>query len=118
MDQDEIEFLKELRQDFLEEAKEYLESLESNILKYEQSKGDDVLVEFKRTLHTLKGSSRAVDLNKLSEAAHHMEDKCSNPDDHFCDYMLKALDKLKESIAFVAQGRDSESETVLADIFK
>lgn len=68
-------FLVQMKTDFLEEAKEYLDQLNLNLTRLEEMPQDEELInEIFRAAHTLKGSASFVGLDTIREVAHRMED--------------------------------------------
>ncbi len=67
----------ELQQIFLDEANEYLEKLNADMLeldKFADTEQPDLVNRVMRGAHTLKGSAAMVNLKNISELAHKMED--------------------------------------------
>ncbi|MDR0239226.1 MAG: Hpt domain-containing protein [Deltaproteobacteria bacterium] len=65
----------ELFADFIIEAKEHLETIEPNLLELEKAPGNlELLNEIFRPMHSLKGASGFLGLNKMNMLAH----KCEN----------------------------------------
>lgn len=73
MDNDELEFLKELRDEFFQDTPEQLDSCEECILAFKDSGDKTNLDKLKRTIHSLKGSAQAVDLAKMASFFHKFE---------------------------------------------
>ncbi|HPY95858.1 MAG TPA: Hpt domain-containing protein [Candidatus Cloacimonadota bacterium] len=64
----------DLFDDFLNEAKEYIDSLEVNIIELEeQPKNIEIINEIFRPFHTLKGVSSFMGLKKLNHISHETE---------------------------------------------
>lgn len=60
---------------FAPEAQEYLETLESNLLRLDKNVQDDELInQLFRTAHTLKGSAYTVGFQSIGDLVHHIED--------------------------------------------
>ncbi|MES9990586.1 MAG: Hpt domain-containing protein [Candidatus Thiodiazotropha sp.] len=73
-DQFEIEGDEELVEIFVEEGRELLDNLEQHYQKWVDSPMDNALIdEFKRSLHTLKGSSRLAGINPIGDLSHGLE---------------------------------------------
>jgi chemosensory pili system protein ChpA (sensor histidine kinase/response regulator) len=73
-DQFEVESDEELVDIFVEEGRELLDNLEQHYNKWIESPRDDsVIDEFKRSLHTLKGSSRLAGINPIGDLSHGLE---------------------------------------------
>ena len=95
---------------FLDEAREQLELLETNILQMER--GDtstEILEVLFRAAHTVKGSSRAMGFTVVGELTHHMEDILDNlrngrqaATTETVDVLLKCLDTLTSLIEEIA----------------
>ncbi|MCA1664755.1 MAG: response regulator, partial [Myxococcales bacterium] len=88
---------------FLEEAAERIEALAQKLMRLESSPGDVELVrEIFRDLHTIKGSSAFVGLNRMNQLAHAAEDLVGqlrdgarSADRAVIDALLGALDALR-----------------------
>ena len=73
-----IEEQEELRATFYSQAFELLEALNDGILRLEAGeKGEDLLKEIQRSVHTLKGDSASFGLRPLTLLTHKMEDLLS-----------------------------------------
>lgn len=69
------DYVTELRETFLEEAAVFLEEIEQGLLDLEGSSDpQDEIVKLFRSAHNLKGSSRSVGFNHVSEVTHKLED--------------------------------------------
>jgi two-component system chemotaxis sensor kinase CheA len=63
-----------LLQDFITEANEHLEEMESSLLRLEKDPDDNgIMNDIFRAIHTIKGASQFVGLPRISELAHKME---------------------------------------------
>lgn len=63
-----------LLQDFMEEAYEHLEEMESSLLHMEEKPGDeDILNDIFRSVHTIKGAAQFVGIDGISELTHKLE---------------------------------------------
>src|SRR5215207_8518310 len=74
------EFLRKLRATFQAEAAELVQAIVSELVPLERAGAAPVAPAAQRilkTLHTLKGAARAVDLNELELLCHAMEGLCS-----------------------------------------
>ena len=68
------QLLTQMLQDFLEEAPDYLEQLNLNLVQLEQEPAEEELIdEIFRTVHTMKGSAAFVGLKEISEISRKME---------------------------------------------
>ena len=60
--------------DFIVEAQEHLEELESSLLKLERSAGDPEIVnDIFRSMHTIKGAAQFVGIERVAELSHKLE---------------------------------------------
>ena len=67
--------MQEIVESFLVETRELFEGLDNDILQLETGNYDPALVDqIFRSIHTVKGTSGFLDLEQLSELAHHFED--------------------------------------------
>ncbi|MET0090754.1 MAG: Hpt domain-containing protein [Candidatus Thiodiazotropha sp.] len=65
---------EELLEIFIEEGRELLESLEESYTRWEHALHDGAVIdEIKRTLHTLKGSSRLAGISPIGDVSHGLE---------------------------------------------
>ncbi len=69
------ELLAQMAEDFLEESSEHLEQLNLDLLKLEDSPGDEELInKIFRTVHTLKGGASFVGMDNIKRVSHKMEE--------------------------------------------
>ena len=88
---------------FLPEAQEYLESLESNLLRLEKEPQDRELInQLFRAAHTLKGSAYTVGFQSLGDLVHQIENFMGSVRDNrlqvlpgHTDQMLQAVDVVR-----------------------
>ena len=63
-----------LLRDFITETGEHLEEIERNVLRLEQQPDDEeVLNEVFRSIHTIKGSSEYLGMERIAELSHKLE---------------------------------------------
>ena len=68
------DFELELQTEFLQECEELLENTEEAFMRLEEERDNpEVLVELFRLAHNLKGTSKAVGFDSLSELTHEAE---------------------------------------------
>ncbi|MBF0312552.1 MAG: Hpt domain-containing protein [Oligoflexia bacterium] len=101
MDQDELEFLNEIRVDFYKDAPDQLNSCEEYILKYKDSGDIEEIGKLKRVVHSLKGSAQAVEFMKMANYFHLFENVLvKNIDalkqDPYIDFMLNFVDNIRK----------------------
>ncbi|MCL2063200.1 MAG: chemotaxis protein CheA [Candidatus Cloacimonetes bacterium] len=97
----------ELFMDFINEAKEYVYSLENNMLELEEQPGNlNLINEIFRPFHTLKGVSGFMGLGKINHISHEAEnilDKARNSKlditPNICSLIFKTIDLIKKIIS-------------------
>ncbi len=111
---EDLEFLENLKSEFYDEAYEFLNDCESVILQYEKQPESELTKEYMRILHSMKGSAKAVDLDRIAHALHLMESKCTESDSPtFVNETLKAIDCLRESLdSFRNHDYDSGGQSI------
>lgn len=103
---DDDAFYAEIREFFLIETKDLLESTESCFLDLEKDpKNEDIVQSIFRLVHNIKGSAKSVGLNSLSEFAHHLENilvKIRNKEmevsSDIASILLESNDRIKANI--------------------
>jgi len=103
---------------FIDECNERIESLSDSLLRLEDSQDPELVREVFRDLHTLKGSSGFVGLQRMNQLAHASEDlvgqirEGTRPADRAAiDALLAALDLLKEILARASTRRPIDVHT-------
>lgn len=104
--------LREIFDEFVIEAREHLESLESRLLELEKDpENQDLINAAFRSMHTLKGGAGFLGLTAIVEVAHKAEDLLGKIKDGKLKYdyrisevLLKTVDFIKESIKFYEDG--------------
>jgi len=66
-----------------------------------------------RLIHSTKGGAKALRLNKLSTALHHLETVCTDKGDKFVGRSLVALDNLREALDLMAAGSMQHAEELM-----
>lgn len=103
MNPSDLEFLQELRQDFLLEAQEHLQTMTSGLLEMESTHGpsEKVVESVYRAAHSLKGAAHAVDMPKVAALCQSMEgvfskvkDKALGLDEGIYDLLQRSIDCL------------------------
>lgn len=73
---------RRLMSTFLAEAEEHVHAIDRNVLALERATGPgqraEILSELFRTVHSLKGAARAVDVRAIESACHHLEEIISS----------------------------------------
>ncbi len=108
--------MKEILQDFLAEAEEMLEGLDTFFVQLEASPEDRTLLnEIFRTAHSIKGSAGFIGLTRIVDVAHHAENVLNQlrqgqmrPDPFVIDIILEAMDALKLLVREVKTGHPEE----------
>ncbi|HEV7575537.1 MAG TPA: Hpt domain-containing protein [Caldimonas sp.] len=115
----------EMREVFLEEAREVVESARTACIELRSTPGDlELLTTLRRAFHTLKGSSRMVGLKSFGEAAWSCEQVFNTqlaeqraaeaPLIEFSEWVLAYLGEWVEDIAAHRSGNRNEREVQLA----
>lgn len=117
-DEEDLEFLRGLREEFLEECHENLDNLENIMLNYESSADEETLKSFMRTLHSMKGSARAVDLHTMGQVIHLLETLCVNKEADLVENILKNIDNLRKYADLMKARQEAEGEVFINYIHK
>src|SRR5690349_14931982 len=106
--------INEFQQEYIEEAKQVLKSLESSLLELEKRATPDEINNVYRYLHTLKGSAGMFGFTQIEKLAHELEsiysdirDGIRQSDDLVLDLTLHAID----IFADLLDGKDANKET-------
>jgi chemotaxis protein histidine kinase CheA len=117
MENEDLEFLKTLQLEFIGETSDSLLACEDCLIKYEKQKSPEQLREYLRILHSIKGSARAVEFEKIAMTIHRVEGLGSKPEaDNFVELSLKSIDTLREGIELIRSGEIEEMNKMLDDI--
>lgn len=97
-----------LLQEFVEESREHLESIEPDLLELERSgenTSDETINSVFRAIHSIKGASGFFGFENLKHFSHVMEsvfmmirDKTLSPSPSIVDVLLKGIDRLSEMV--------------------
>lgn len=108
--------MEELKQEFLHEAQELLNSMEEGILALESNpEHADAIDEIFRVAHTLKGGAASLDLVRIAEFTHALEDLFDKVregqlkiNDKMIDIILNSLDVLKVMVDAAARTEEPQ----------
>jgi chemotaxis protein histidine kinase CheA len=115
--EEDLEFLLSLQKEFHDDARDALTECENLLLEFENNKTEDQMDDFKRRLHSLKGSARAVEYEKMASALHKLEETCANSAAaEFVDNSLKTLDGLKDYVEKLDDEDKESAEGVIAGL--
>lgn len=113
MDEFNLSEYEEIKNDFIQESIEHLQTLEDGLLKIEQDEDYELLNTVFRAAHSIKGAANYLGLEKIIKTAHVMEnilDELRNgvikADKGVVDYLLKGVDLLRSLIYEVQTGED------------
>lgn len=105
---------------FIEEAKEHVQSLNTNLLELEKESSDskDIINEVFRSAHTLKGMAATMGFKKMNKLTHEMENVLSELrtgnitiDSKMLDTLFGCLDILEQYVdSIVETGDEGEKE--------
>ncbi len=117
---------EEYRQEFLQEAREYLDVMNQNFIKVEQ--GDiDAINEVFRVAHTIKGMAGFMGYKNLEKLCHKLENTMGKIRDgkisvssDIIDILLKAVDKIEEMLNRIEEANkdDVDCSDVLVELEK
>lgn len=98
-----VEMDPELLEAYLEDAQQCLSSMERSALAYEQNSSTQAPIQqLQRDLHTLKGASASVGLNRLAEHIHGVEEWLQSqenlPDQVQLDPVLACVDAVRSQV--------------------
>jgi len=115
-DDDDLEFLKSLQEEFFAEALDAFEDMESLLLNINSSDDkDEKLKELMRLLHSMKGSAHATDLPDMATYIHKIESNCAGTiDESFVDTALQSIDVLKEYVQCLKDDDTEKAATLLS----
>lgn len=117
MEDDDLEFLRTLQLEFIGETTDSLLGCEDCLIKYEKQKSPEVLREYLRLLHSIKGSARAVEFEKIAMTIHKVEGLGSKPEaENFIELSLKSIDTLREAIELIRSGEIDAMNQILDDV--
>lgn len=116
-DSEDLEFLKSLKEDFYTETVDSLEKSEALLLDFEQTQNDFKKVEYKRILHSIKGSAKAVEEDHFAKCIHLIEDSLMNlAPDSSMDLQLKLLDACLQYVKFKKYNEIENAEEKLSEL--
>ena len=103
---------------FIEESREHLQLLNTNLLEFEKNPNElNFVKEMFRSAHTLKGMAATMGFEKTSTLTHHMEnimDDIRNEkmqaDESIVDLMFECLDSLERLVEEITDSRTESSE--------
>jgi chemotaxis protein histidine kinase CheA len=117
MNDEDLEFLKTLQLEFIGETTDSLLLCEDCLIKYEKQKSPELLQKYLRILHSIKGSARAVEFEKIAMTVHKVEGLGSKPDSEiFVELSLKSIDTLREAIEYIRSGEIDQMNDILDEI--
>ena len=90
-------------QQFLSEARDFLQNISEKLLKLEKTPGDaELMSDLFRSVHTLKGNSGLFDFPEMSRVLHAAEDLMSVVRDGGLGFSQELADRLLDAMDFVA----------------
>ncbi len=109
---------QQVKLQFLDEATDYLDTLESGLLGLGTGAvADKQLDGLLRAAHSIKGGAAMMGYKTLAGLGHHLEDyfkiiqygKAAAPDAQIEQLMLATVDKLRQIVALNRQGKDADT---------
>ncbi len=120
MDGEDLEFLETLRSEFYSEAAETLNECEDILTNYRDNIDEEqLLTDYKTTLHTLKGSSHAVEYFKLAQVITLIEEtvvELHDKPEKLISVNLSLLSIIHRHLAFLKDGESDKAELILEKI--
>ncbi len=97
-----------LLQQFINESRDFLQSISELLLQLEQSPQDEqIIVELFRSVHTLKGNSGLFEFTAMTQVLHAAEDLMDKVRDSRLAFSAEIADRLLDSMDFVSGLLDS-----------
>jgi two-component system, chemotaxis family, sensor histidine kinase and response regulator PixL len=109
---------QQVKLQFLDEATDYLDTLESGLLGLGTGAVSDKQLDgLLRAAHSIKGGAAMMGYKTLASLGHHLEDyfkiiqygKAAPPDAQIEQLMLATVDKLRQIVALNRQGKDADA---------
>ncbi|MDD5658722.1 MAG: chemotaxis protein CheA [Actinomycetota bacterium] len=116
--------MQEFVNDFLIESKELIENIDNDIISLEKEPDDDnCLNNIFRAIHTIKGTSSFMGLEKITNFSHELEsvlnllrNKQITLNDQIMDIVLESIDLIKVLLQDVENGFCSDIDTSLCKV--
>lgn len=120
IDGEDLEFLETLRSEFYSEATETLNECEDILFSFRNNAGDEqLLIDYKTTLHTLKGSSHAVEYFKLAQVITLMEEtviELKQEPEKLISFNLSLISIVHRHLSLLKNGETKAAELILKKI--
>jgi two-component system, chemotaxis family, sensor histidine kinase and response regulator PixL len=109
---------QQVKLQFLDEATDYLDTLESGLLGLGTGEVSDKQLDgLLRAAHSIKGGAAMMGYKTLASLGHHLEDyfkiiqygKAAPPDAQIEQLMLATVDKLRQIVTLNRQGKDADA---------
>lgn len=113
---DDLEFLQSLKDDFYVETLDSLEKSEAILLEFEDTHNELKKLEYKRILHSIKGSAKAVEEERFAKIVHTIEDSLSCVSTESMDFQFQFLDASHEYMKMRKQNDDSGADKQLSEL--
>jgi two-component system, chemotaxis family, sensor histidine kinase and response regulator PixL len=116
---------QQVKLQFLDEATDYLDTLESGLLGLGAGQVSDKQLDgLLRAAHSIKGGAAMMGYTTLAGLGHHLEDyfkiiqygKSAAPDGQIEQLLLGTVDKLRQIIVLNRQGRDADDAWLQAQV--
>jgi two-component system, chemotaxis family, sensor kinase CheA len=117
---------QEILQTFVEESREHLADVETELLSAEAAGGQvpaEVINQVFRCVHSIKGGAGFLGLERVKELSHELEnvvglmrDGRLNPSPEIITVLLQATDRLRELVEQVEQSNTMEIGFILASL--
>jgi len=112
---------KEIVNDFIDESKELLQSIEDDFLMLEKSAPPDLINRLFRAIHTIKGGAGFIGMHNIAKLAHIIENILSKirdgkikPNTKYINALLTGADNLKTMINDIENSNQFDIEAIYA----
>jgi chemotaxis protein histidine kinase CheA len=116
---EDLEFLQSLRDEFFAESIDRFDDLENMLLSINPQNAEETIQNFKRAIHTIKGSAAAVDLKAFVSLIHLMESQLSDlTKKEISDLALKLLDVMRKYVSHCTKTGIEKGEGFVIKVIK
>ncbi len=113
---EDLEFLQSLKKDFYIETMDSIEKAESLLLNFESKQDELSLLDYKRILHSIKGSAKAIDEAEFALLVHKVEDSIlKDKNAAFFDLNFQFIDFCKNYIDLKRSEDDDGANNLLKE---
>ena len=115
----EEELIVHLRDEFCLEGQEALFACEGILLNMDRDgQSEELIREFNRLLHSIKGSAAAVEMVIMTKVIHKFETYIGKRDDSLVDISFHVIDNLRDALVCTKDGLFDKSDKILDQVVK